>query len=150
MREAAVEAAKQREDEPLKIAVEDEVERAPDRHVGGEIPPVREGLVDPDQQSASELAFDNPELDRDARALVALMIVNRFGGDSKKAFDNYDTDSGESENGLSVGELERLLRDAGVGGQAEKLARNLIGEDALAMDYDATISYDLFERAFAY
>ena len=150
MREAAVEAAKQREDEPLKIAVEDELERSPDRHVGGEIPPVRDGLADPDKQSASELAFDQPELDRDARAMVALMIVNRFGGDTKKAFDNYDTDAEDSDNGLRQSELERLLRDAGVGAEAEKLARSLIGEDALAMDYDATISFDLFERAFAY
>jgi len=145
MREAAVEAARKREDEPLKVAVEEEPAKAPDRHVGGEIPPVREGLADPDKQSASELAFDQPELDGDARAMLAQMIVNRFDGDTQRAFDHY---AGDNE-GLSQSALERMLRDAGVGKEAEKLAREAIGENELAMDYDAELSFDLFERSFA-
>lgn len=145
MREAAVEAARKREDEPLKVAVEDEPVKGPDRHVGGEIPPVREGLADPETQSASELAFDQPDLDRDARAMLAQMIVNRFDGDTQRAFDHYAGDN----DGLSQSALERMLRDAGVGEAAEQLARQAIGEDELMMDYDATINYDLFERSFA-
>jgi hypothetical protein len=149
MREAAIEAARKKDEEPLKVAIEDDEQvRSPDRHVGGEIPPVRDGLADPeDQQSASELAFDNPELaTNDAKEAVALLIVNSFGGDTKKAFEHYDRDE---DDGLSQSELASLLKDAGLGKESERLAKNVIGEDELAMDYDATVNYDNFERAFA-
>jgi hypothetical protein len=149
MREAAIEAARKKDDEPLKVALEDDQEvKSPDRHVGGEIPPVRDGLADPeDQQSASELAFDNPELaSNDVKAAVAMLIVNNFGGDTKKAFEHYDHDE---DDGLSQSELASLLKDAGLGKEAERLAKNVIGEDELAMDYDAAVNYDNFERAFA-
>ena len=148
MREAAVEAAKKKEDEPLKVAMEEAPEKGPDRHVGGEIPPVRDGLADPEEtQSASELAFDNPErASHDAKQLVALLIVNSFNGDTKKAFEHYDRDE---DQGLSQTELTHLLKDAGLEKDAETIARNAIGEDELTLDYDATLGYDDFERAFA-
>jgi hypothetical protein len=149
MREAAIEAARKKDDEPLKMALEDDQEvKSPDRHVGGEIPPVRDGLADPeDQQSASELAFDNPDLaSNDVKQAVALLIVNNFGGDTKKAFEHYDRDE---DDGLSQSELASMLKDAGLGKEAEQLAKNVIGEDELAADYDATVNYDNFERAFA-
>ena len=148
MREAAIEAARKKEDEPLKVALEDEEVKSPDRHVGGEIPPVRDGLADPeDKQSASELAFDNPELaSNDVKEAVALLIVNNFGGDTKKAFEHYDRDE---DDGLSQSELASLLKDAGLGQEAEQLAKTVIGEDELAADYDATVNYDNFESAFA-
>ncbi|HEX4454876.1 MAG TPA: hypothetical protein VH143_28645 [Kofleriaceae bacterium] len=149
MREAAIEAARKKDDEPLKVALEDDQEvKSPDRHVGGEIPPVRDGLADPeDQQSASELAFDNPELaSSDVKEAVALLIVNNFGGDTKKAFEHYDRDE---DDGLSQSELAGLLKDAGLGNEAERIAKTVIGEDQLAADYDATVNYDNFERAFA-
>jgi len=149
MREAAIEAAKKKEDEPLKVAMEEQPVKSPDRHVGGEIPPVRDGIVDPAEakQSASELAFDNPDLaTRDAKEAVALMIVNNFNGDTKKAFEHYDRDEDEA---LSQNELAHLLKDAGLGKDAEEIAKSVIGGDALEMDYDATVGYDAFERAFA-
>jgi len=149
MREAAVEAAKKREDEPLKVAMEEEPAKSPDRHVGGEIPPVRDGIVDPadTKQSASELAFDNPELaTKDAKDAVALLIVNSFNGDTQKAFEHYDRDEDEA---LSQSELAHMLRDAGLGKEAEDVAKSVIGNDELEMDYDAGIGYDDFERAFA-
>ncbi len=149
MREAAIEAARKKDDEPLKVALEDDQEvKSPDRHVGGEIPPVRDGLADPeDQQSASELAFDNPELaSNDVKEAVALLIVNNFGGDTKKAFEHYDRDE---DDGLSQSELASMLKDAGLSHEAERIAKDVIGEDELAMDYDATVNYDNFERAFA-
>jgi hypothetical protein len=149
MREAAIEAARKKDDEPLKVALEDDQEvKSPDRHVGGEIPPVRDGLADPeDQQSASELAFDNPELaSNDVKEVVALLIVNNFGGDTKKAFEHYDRDE---DDGLSQSELASMLKDAGLSHEAERIAKDVIGEDELAMDYDATVNYDNFERAFA-
>ncbi|HEY3801217.1 MAG TPA: hypothetical protein VGL61_01370 [Kofleriaceae bacterium] len=149
MREAAVEAAKKKEDEPLKVAMEEEPAKSPDRHVGGEIPPVRDGIVDPAdaKQSASELAFDNPDrASRDAKEMVALHIVNNFNGDTKKAFEHYDRDE---DDALSQNELAHLLKDAGLGQDAEEVAKSVIGGDALDMDYDAVVGYDDFERAFA-
>jgi hypothetical protein len=148
MREAAVEAAKKKEDEPLKVAMEEEPAKGPDRHVGGEIPPVRDGLADPEEkQSASELAFDNPELaSHDAKEAVALLIVNSFNGDTKKAFEHYDRDE---DQGLSQTELTHMLKDAGLGKDAETIAKNTIGDDELSLDYDATLGYDAFERTFA-
>jgi hypothetical protein len=149
MREAAIEAAKKKEDEPLKMAMEERPAKSPDRHVGGEIPPVRDGIVDPAEakQSASELAFDNPErATRDAKEAVAMMIVNNFNGDTKKAFEHYDRDE---DDGLSLSELAHMLKDAGLGQDAEEIAKTVVGGEELEMDYDATVGYDDFERAFA-
>jgi hypothetical protein len=149
MREAAVEAARKQEDEPLKVAMEEEPIQSPDRHVGGEIPPVRDGLDDSAQKSASasEIAFDNPEAaNNDVKRAVAVLVVNSFDGDSKKAFDHYDRDQ---DAGLSQTELTHMLRDAGLGKDADQVATAVIGADELAQDYDSTVTWDNFQRAFA-
>lgn len=129
----------------------EEEEIAADRHVAGEIPPVKEeSAVNPADQeakaSASELAFDNPEaVTHDVKAIVTLFAINNFEGDLKKAFDAYDKDQ---DGGLTQDELASLLGDAGVAG-ANKIATHLIGEGALADDSYATYESGAFERTFA-
>ena len=145
MREAAIEAAKSRDEEPLKVALQEEEVIAPDRHLGGEIPPVSEDVAKP-EATASELAFEDEEQTaHDTKQAVALLVVNDFAGDFKAAFDHFDRDQ---DAALSHEELSQLLRAAGVE-RAQSIAKAMIGGDELEMDSEAGLGFDGFQSAFA-
>lgn len=74
---------------------------------------------------------------------VSRLVAARFGGDYRKAFDHYDDD--KRDGGINRTELERLLKDAGVGSWLTRgaWADGIIAE--LDADKDGSISAAEFE-----
>ena len=113
---------------------------------GGTLPGVHEAAA-PDgmNRTASELAYVEDEHTLELKKKVGEMVDKQFGGDYQKTFAHYDSDA---DGAVGADELNKLLKDPGVGNFATRgmWVKGII--EKLDSDDDKKISWKEFESVF--
>lgn len=135
------EVSAERELEPEQIGEE---QATRERYVGGHAPPVAP-MGQQGGETASQLAYEEDEHERELKQKVGALVTHKFGGDYKRAFGHYDTDG---DGAIGKAELVALLADAGVGSGMTRgiWASKII--DKLDTSSDGTIDWSEFESVF--
>lgn len=135
------EVGAERELEPEQPVQEQE---SRERYVAGQAPPVAP-MGQQGGETASQLAYEEDDHERELKQKVGALVTNKFGGDYKKAFGHYDTDG---DGAIGKSELVAMLADAGVGSGMTRgiWAGKII--DKLDSSSDKKIDWSEFESVF--
>jgi len=115
-----------------------------ERYVAGHAPPVAP-ISQQAGETASQLAYEEDEHERELKQKVSALVTRKFGGDYQRAFAHYDTDG---DGAVGKAELVALLADAGVGSGLTRgiWAGKII--DKLDSSSDGKIDWSEFESVF--
>lgn len=129
------------EQEDVKTAGAAEEAESETKFAGGKPPPVAGAFAD--KASASTLAYEEDDNERELKQKVGKLVATKFGGDYRKAFDHYGKDGSVGKS-----DLVKLLSDAGIGNGLTRgvWAGKII--DRLDQNGDAGIEWTEFESVF--